>query len=74
MRSSEAKQVSSVNCNGLSYTAWKGRVDGYIENKCGLTADDLPDRNFWDSWNAGESPEDFARDMLEDEGMTDDTD
>ena len=40
----------------LSYTEWKQKIDDILINRVGLSTDDLPDYNFTDAYEDGESP------------------
>lgn len=60
------------NCEGITYDRWIDKANAYIAEKTeGLSLDDLPDGPSWDSWHAGESPEEYAASILEDAGMAD---
>jgi hypothetical protein len=45
---------------GLTFEEWLSRVDSAVDSLCGMSADDLDDWHYWDSWNAGESPRNAA--------------
>ena len=65
-----ANSVSTeTNCDGLTYKQWYDKVNAYVMNVAELGIDDLSDGPSWDSWNAGETPEDYAREMLEENGF-----
>lgn len=53
----------------LSYNDWMAQVDAYIAGICGLGSSDLADGPSRDSFNSGESPEEYARALLEEEGF-----
>ena len=55
--------------DGLTFAQWKRKVNVECARLCGLTSDDLPDAAYWDMWDSGESPEDAAGSVLEDEGF-----
>lgn len=44
----------------LSFDQWKDRVSGIILHRVGLTADDLPDWCYYDSWQVGDTPSQAA--------------
>lgn len=48
---------------------WMKEVDQAVIAISGLSVHDLADYNFRDAWEAGESPEEVADAMLEDEGF-----
>jgi hypothetical protein len=61
--------ASKVNAKGHTYEDWMIRVNRYLESVCGLTSDDLPDGNSWDSWNSGASPKEYGDQLLEESGF-----
>jgi hypothetical protein len=58
-----------TNGNGHTFKQWYRLADRAVEDVCGLGLDDLPDGNSWDAWNNDESPVDYARMVLEEEGF-----
>lgn len=52
----------------MTYKEWMNEVDGYLLSKCGLTSGDLADGPSRDSYDSGDSPEEYADGLLEDEG------
>jgi len=43
-----------------TFDEWKSVVDQEIEKLCGMSADDLSDWDYWQSWDDGESPKHAA--------------
>lgn len=64
--------VEEVNDDGLTFREWMRKVNGILAARCGLTANDLADGPSWDTWNDGGSPEDYASDLLYDNGFPSD--
>ena len=48
-----------------SFREWLNKVDAYIDNKCGLSHDDLPDICYRDMYDAGNSPASAGREALQ---------
>jgi hypothetical protein len=44
-----------------TFEDWKEAVDDAVEAEVGLSCDDLPDINYRDRYDDGESPEDTAK-------------
>lgn len=49
----------------MSFDEWKEEVNVEVANLIGLSADDLPDFRYRDAYDAGETPEDVARQVVE---------
>lgn len=47
-----------------SFPDWLADVDDVIEERIGLSRDDLPDWRYWDAWNKGVSPKEAADAVL----------
>jgi len=56
--------------NRQKFEAWLKKVDLCIEGICGLNHADLSDWSYRDSFEDRESPEDTARDVLEENGLS----
>lgn len=54
----------------MEFKDWLGEVDDYLRSKTGLTHDDFADGPSNDSWRGGVTPEDYARQLLEEAGWT----
>ena len=52
-----------------TFEEWYREANAACVALCGLGIDDLPDGPSYDSWEAGISPADYARDQLIDEGF-----
>lgn len=52
----------------MTYDEWMEEVDNYLRNKCGLVSSDLADGPSRDAFDSGNSPEDYANELLEDNG------
>lgn len=50
---------------GLTFQEWKRDVNRELARTSGLTADDLPDFDYYNAWADGESAADAAREVLE---------
>jgi hypothetical protein len=61
--------IDSVNDNGLTFKEWFRLADSAVCAVCGLGLDDLPDGNSWYAWDDNESPVNYARMILEEEGF-----
>lgn len=61
--------VVKTNIDGLTFAEWQQQVDHLLLAKCGLSSLDLADGPAWDSWNDGVPPEDYASDLLYDNGF-----
>lgn len=48
----------------LTFDEWKAQVDIEISNRCGLTADDLPDVDYMSMFEDGESPKHAALEAI----------
>lgn len=69
-----AETEPTLNCDELSSRQWLDRVNAYLKPRTGgLTLDDFSDRLTYDAWEAGETPEEFAQDVLLEEGYDVDT-
>lgn len=49
---------------GVEFAVWLKEVDRLVEEKIGLSVFDLEDMMFSDSFDAGESAEDFIREVV----------
>ena len=58
-----------TNASGHTFKEWYRIADRAVARICGLGLDDLPDGNSWDAWNDNESPVNYARMILEEEGF-----
>lgn len=54
-----------------AFVAWRNKLDLIIQNRTGMTTDDLPDWDFGGSFEAGESPSSAATEFLADIGFDD---
>lgn len=54
---------------GITFRAWWLQLEIAVWRLSGLGASDLPDFCSWDAWDACESPEAKARDLLASEGF-----
>lgn len=52
-----------------TFDQWMKAVDEACYRLAGLSIHDLPDQSFRDCYDAGESPDEFTREVLEDEGF-----
>ena len=59
------------NDNGADFDRWLARADAACIEISGLGIDDLPDGLSYDAWDDGASPEEYARQLLSDEGWDD---
>lgn len=50
-----------------TFDQWMQKVDKIIENVCGLSSQDLPDKNYLDFWEDGYTPTQAAKVALNDE-------
>ncbi len=53
----------------MSYDAWMKKVDQEVSKLCGMSVHDLPDFPSWDLWDAGETPEEAAKEALREAGF-----
>ncbi len=58
---SRAKEYAGGN---EEFAAWLEEVDALVAGKVGLSVFDLEDMLFFDSFEAGDSPEDFLSDVV----------
>jgi len=58
------------NESGLTFKQWYRKADHAVSGVCGLGVDDLPDGNSYDAFISDESPADYARMLLEEEGFS----
>lgn len=49
----------------LSFEDWQKQVNIRVIKIIGLTIDDLPDFDYWSAWDAGISPSETARDVIQ---------
>lgn len=49
----------------ITFESWMNRVDQYLVNELGLDSQDLPDINYMDLYESGESPREAASEALE---------
>lgn len=52
----------------MTYNEWMEKVDSYLLGKVGLTSSDLADGPSRGAYDGGDSPEDYANELLEDNG------
>lgn len=50
--------------NKLSFEEWQIKVNSYVIRGCGMEIDDLPDYDYWNAWDAGDSPHKCAQDVI----------
>lgn len=51
----------------MTFDEWKNKVNAEVQNLIGLSADDLPDFTYRDAFEAGESPESVAQQVVDKE-------
>jgi hypothetical protein len=54
----------------IAFEDWMKVVNQHVINSCGLGIEDIPDYDYWSSWNHGMSPEDVAQEALEEAGWS----
>lgn len=57
------------NSEGLTFQQWYDLADEACIKICGLDIDSLADGPSWSNWEAGTSPEDYAREQLRDDDL-----
>jgi hypothetical protein len=50
----------------MGFRRWLGEVDDLCMFTYGMSIHDLPDMNFYDAYEVGQSPEDFLRENVPD--------
>ena len=48
--------------NGLTFDEWMKGVDAILLDACGMSHMDLADRDYWNGWDSGTTPNDFVVD------------
>lgn len=48
--------------NGMTFEAWLEKIDAILTDKVGLGRLDFADRDYWNGWDGGSSPEEFIQD------------
>ena len=61
--------TTKTNDNGVTFQAWFNRADQAVHAVCGLGLDDLADGPSYDAWSDGVEPDDYAHDLLVEEGF-----
>lgn len=51
----------------LDFDTWMRKVNGCVAERCGLSADDLPDKPYRDWYDSGMTPQDAAVEVISDE-------
>ena len=54
----------------IAFETWLAKVNKVVVLTCGLGIEDIPDYDYWSSWNHGMSPEDVAQEALEEAGWS----
>lgn len=49
----------------MEYKEWLKQVNRLVFLKTGLSTEDLPDFDYWTSWDANESPEDCVYNAIQ---------
>jgi hypothetical protein len=60
--------MNDLMTNEEQYTRWYKECDAVCMDFIGLGIDDLPDGNSRDAFDAGETPDEYVRGKLEEEG------
>lgn len=55
--------------NGLTFTSWLDAADKHVMVLAGVGLSDLADGMSYDSWADGVAPQEYAEDMLAEEGF-----
>ena len=53
----------------MTFKMWMDKVDGALDSVCGLSHMDIADQRWHDWFDDGFTPEEAAREALEDEGF-----
>ena len=51
----------------MSFQRWMQEVDGLCLGEFLMSIYDLPDMNFWDAFDAGQTPEEFIAETIPDQ-------
>ena len=54
----------------IAFEDWLKIVNRHVIDSCGLGIEDIPDYDYWNSWNAGMPPEEVAQEALEEAGWS----
>ena len=57
------------NDNGADFERWMARADKACVSIAGVGIEDLADGNSYDAWDGGASPEEYARERLDEAGF-----
>ena len=54
----------------IAFEDWLKMVNTFVIDSCGLGIEDIPDYDYWSSWDAGMSPEEVGQEALEEAGWS----
>jgi hypothetical protein len=54
----------------IAFEDWLKIVNTFVIDSCGLGIEDIPDYDYWSSWDAGMNPEEVAQEALEEAGWS----
>lgn len=54
----------------ITFETWMKKVNRVVVQTCGLGVEDIPDYDYWSNWDAGVSPEETAKEALDNAGWS----
>lgn len=58
------KRVKEYASGDTQFAEWLNEIDSLVTSRLGISLFDLGDMLFWDSYDSGETPEEFIEDSL----------
>ena len=59
------KKMTLKDWQKMTFEDWQREVNNALMRMCGMAIDDLPDYDYWCAWEAGDEPEETAKQVIE---------